>query len=550
MTSRVAKLYESCTGRDFEEDKDPLGFWAAWFYLCAGAVVDVIAIYTVIVKANENDSRDVVDFEFITATYILVGFAALFLLLYVMVLIDLAFGFLLRTRYTQRTEPYHWKEVYGLRIATVATDFILTCVFLLRPCVVPTTVQVLVAAMLLEPIIVNGFKVLVKWDYDTRVVGTLMFCTPFILFLVSLSYQQIDNINLAPAGILLAAQSFSLLVIDLGVSPLCWPFYFAYSFCVGGLICFSLTASEIVSVDFCNFRFFEVYGLLLYSVFPILVLVKVAVWDEHHPGESYWHTLLRYNRNMGALHLATTADRVHFLVSEGADIEERTQTTQNSDNPKKGGLTPLHVAWFTFISSFRKGGLHTEVINALIDLGADVNAVSSDGRSVVFHAVDGLLVTTHKRLSHRTEEGLQVFRSMVDRGADLSVTCNDETVLFAAVRGSHSASVTGSDAPFVVTEEAYRSILQTLLDLGADPNARGKHGDTPLHVASRHGDPVAIRVLLENGADPTLLNDDGKTAEGVVRRQWFKKDTATVAALNNQVVPKTEKEEEEEEYGV
>jgi hypothetical protein len=44
--------------------------------------------------------------------------------------------------------------------------------------------------------------------------------------------------------------------------------------------------------------------------------------------------------------------------------------------------------------------------------------------------------------------------------------------------------------------------MTKLLDHGADPNARGAHGLTPLAVASRSGRVEAIELLLARGADP------------------------------------------------
>lgn len=44
-------------------------------------------------------------------------------------------------------------------------------------------------------------------------------------------------------------------------------------------------------------------------------------------------------------------------------------------------------------------------------------------------------------------------------------------------------------------------------------NAQNKMGDTPLHIAASHGHIDVINILLEYGADPTLKNCDGLTAE-------------------------------------
>ncbi|KAF3905696.1 Ankyrin-3 [Arthrobotrys entomopaga] len=56
------------------------------------------------------------------------------------------------------------------------------------------------------------------------------------------------------------------------------------------------------------------------------------------------------------------------------------------------------------------------------------------------------------------------------------------------------------------------SIVQTLLDYGADPSLELDDGETPLSYASRHRDAPEYGILLINkGADPTAVDRKGKT---------------------------------------
>lgn len=43
-----------------------------------------------------------------------------------------------------------------------------------------------------------------------------------------------------------------------------------------------------------------------------------------------------------------------------------------------------------------------------------------------------------------------------------------------------------------------------LLKSGANPNINTENGETPVHVASRYGNTVALDLLLEDMGDPLL----------------------------------------------
>jgi len=49
-----------------------------------------------------------------------------------------------------------------------------------------------------------------------------------------------------------------------------------------------------------------------------------------------------------------------------------------------------------------------------------------------------------------------------------------------------------------------RRVLRSLLDHGADPNARGGKYETALQAAAKHGCLDNVKILLAAGADPTI----------------------------------------------
>jgi uncharacterized protein len=59
--------------------------------------------------------------------------------------------------------------------------------------------------------------------------------------------------------------------------------------------------------------------------------------------------------------------------------------------------------------------------------------------------------------------------------------------------------------------------VRSLLDRGADPNARQQVGYTPLMAAAGSGREDLVALLLERGADPALVSEDGRTAAALAR---------------------------------
>ena len=55
-------------------------------------------------------------------------------------------------------------------------------------------------------------------------------------------------------------------------------------------------------------------------------------------------------------------------------------------------------------------------------------------------------------------------------------------------------------------------IVRAVLEAGADPNAAQQQGFRPIHEAGNNGNRELAELLMRYGADPSLKNDEGKTA--------------------------------------
>ncbi len=93
---------------------------------------------------------------------------------------------------------------------------------------------------------------------------------------------------------------------------------------------------------------------------------------------------------------------------------------------------------------------------------------------------------------------LAFIRTLLDIGADPNAPVDD------GFPPLHAALSCAREVPGAVRRTDVGEILRLLLAHGADPNQRGINDYTPLHMAVVARDPLAVRILLDGGADPEL----------------------------------------------
>ena len=171
------------------------------------------------------------------------------------------------------------------------------------------------------------------------------------------------------------------------------------------------------------------------------------------------------------------------LLLEGAKEGNLSQVKYALDNYadietiNKGGNIELHWRRALHWASI-KG--HTEVVNVLLEKGADVDAAAMGQTALHYASVWG-----HP----------PVIRLLLDAGADIEAKAGrGETALWKA------SYHWGIDA------------VRLLLEKGADVDVKGWKGKTALHWATLRGPDEIVRLLLEAGANVDEKDEDGLTA--------------------------------------
>ncbi|RYG30267.1 hypothetical protein EON81_25240, partial [bacterium] len=188
-----------------------------------------------------------------------------------------------------------------------------------------------------------------------------------------------------------------------------------------------------------------------------------------------------------------SSECVRLLLEAGASVEERDFE----------GRSALYAA------------ANPEVASLLIDYGFDPNDLDLWQRVIwrnlaeiavvlLEKGASPNLLLKHWSLAHGAafEGSLETLRVLIDHGADLRWRTEwGAFALFAAAWASDSET------------ENHEKTLRYLVSLGLDVNKRKRSGQTPLHEAAwgDGGAPVAIRTLLELGADPDPVDGRGVT---------------------------------------
>ena len=212
-------------------------------------------------------------------------------------------------------------------------------------------------------------------------------------------------------------------------------------------------------------------------------------------------------------------EAARMLIGSGADVNAQSYYVAAANGRGFEGRTPVADRTDATVEEFASGWLtplmfaaregDVELARILVGAGADVDAVAGDGKTALALAI--------------FNGGYEMASFLVDSGADVNrADAQRFAPLFWAVDRRNME--TAVNFPWMVTADPLPLVRQ-LLDAGADPNAivnntpraRMREGSprivfaTALMRAAFAADLELVTLLLEYGADPSIISSDGET---------------------------------------
>ncbi len=147
------------------------------------------------------------------------------------------------------------------------------------------------------------------------------------------------------------------------------------------------------------------------------------------------------------------------------------------------------------------------VVSNLLKRGFEPNAPTEDGQTPLIQAVKTNAIKTTRLLA--SSKGVDLDRTNLQDESPLMLAAlngNAEIVKYLVAQGAE-VNKTGWTPLHYAATKGDVNIIKFLLAQSAYIDSESPNGTTPLMMAARYGTFEAVKLLIEEGADPTIRNN-------------------------------------------
>lgn len=152
------------------------------------------------------------------------------------------------------------------------------------------------------------------------------------------------------------------------------------------------------------------------------------------------------------------------------------------------------------------------VVAKLIYRGMDANTPTEKGEPALVFAVRSGAPKTVAYLLKQPGIHMDATNTADETALMLAANLNDLASANLLIEAGASVNRPNWTPLHYAASKGHIAMMHVLIDNDAYVDAESPNGTTPLMMAAYYASPNAVKLMLEEGADPTLKNQDGMTA--------------------------------------
>jgi len=152
------------------------------------------------------------------------------------------------------------------------------------------------------------------------------------------------------------------------------------------------------------------------------------------------------------------------------------------------------------------------VVGNLIYRGMDPNTPTEKGEPALVFAIRSGAPKTVGFLLKQPGIQIDATNAADETALMLAANANDLVSVNLLIEAGASVNRPNWTPLHYAASKGHTAMMRLLIENDAYIDAESPNGTTPLMMAAYYATPNAVKLMLEEGADPTLQNQDGQTA--------------------------------------